>query len=169
MYEWTNERTRDAAKGSGERMCPLAHARTRYTCVHTQTHMCVRAAEVPAEIQRGPRAPLSKKELTSSPHDEKILHPGGGGGLAQKDHYDVTNVHVRVCMRERRHWEENRAEEKGRGCIVISGQRPTLSFIFLRFPSLRAFWSFLPSSTSLALVSPHHLLEWKRHYQSSRN
>lgn len=125
-------------------MCPLAHARTRYTCVHTQTHMCVRAAEVPAEVQRGPRAPLSKKELTSSPHDEKILHPGGEGGLAQKDHHDVTNVHVSVCACERGDvgWRiERKRKDEGASSFLDNDLLLVLSFsVFLLFGHFGPFF-----------------------------
>jgi len=69
---------------------------TRMYAIHANIHVCVRAAEIPAEVRRGPRAPLSKK-LTSPPHDEKILHPRGGDGLVQRDHHDL-NMCVCVCV-----------------------------------------------------------------------
>jgi len=69
-----------------------------YPLTYIYKHVC-KGREVPAEVQRGPRAPLSKK-LTSPPHDEKILYPGGGDGLAQKNHHDVVCVRVDACVRD---------------------------------------------------------------------
>lgn len=149
-----NVRTRNAAKGSRER--ESACVRRIRTYVSTHTHR-----EILAEVRRGPRAPLSKK-LTRPPHGEKIFHPGGGGGLTQKNHHGQ-RVYVCACARERRGVGRRIGRKrKDEGASSSLDNDPLsslhLSPFFSSSPAVPSCPSKLPD-LSLPRLRAHHLLE----------